>query len=340
MAIVDGSLPAVLVLFVVGAVVIAGAGTRLTRAVDRLGTRTGIGQALAGAVLLGGATSIAGLVVTAVAAWEGEASLAIANAIGGIAAQTAFIVVADLVYRRANLEHAAASLPNVFNTVLLIVLLSLVVVGTATARWSVLDVHPVTPLLFVAYVYGTRMSRHVGRDPMWQPRSTADTVGEGGGEEASRAPTWRLWSAFLVLAVVTGGAGWVVARAGLVLAAETGLSGTAVGAFGTSVVSSLPELVTSVAAVRAGALRLAVGGIVGGNTFDMLFVAVADVAYRDGSLFAQMRDRDVLLIGVTLVMSAILAAGLVRRQRGRIGFEGVAIVLTYVAGVVAVTTLS
>jgi cation:H+ antiporter len=328
------------VVFVVGALVIAGAGTKLTRAVDRLADRTGVGEALAGAVLLGGATSIAGLVVTTVAAWEGDASLAISNAIGGIAVQTFFIVVADLAYRRANLERAAASLTNVFNTVLLVVLLTLVVIGVATARWSVLSIHPVTPVLLLAYVYGTRMSRTVGEDPMWQPRTTADTVAEEGSDDRPGTPAWRLWTRFLLLAVVTASAGWGVARSGLALAELTALSGTVVGAFLTSVASSLPELVTSVAAVRSGSLRLAIGGIVGGNTFDMLFVAVADVAYRDGSLYAEMRDRDLVLIGVTLLMSAILAAGLLRRQRARIGFEGVAIVLAYLTGVVAVSVMS
>jgi cation:H+ antiporter len=43
------------------------------------------------------------------------------------------------------------------------------------------------------------------------------------------------------------------------------------------------ELVTTIAAVRRGALQLAVGGIIGGNTFDTLFLTAADVSYREGS---------------------------------------------------------
>jgi cation:H+ antiporter len=40
----------------------------------------------------------------------------------------------------------------------------------------------------------------------------------------------------------------------------------------TSTCTSIPELVTAVAAVRQGSLTLAVGGIVGGNAFDTLFM--------------------------------------------------------------------
>jgi hypothetical protein len=46
--------------------------------------------------------------MTAVTAASDNPELAYSNAVGGIAAQTTAIAVADLVYWRANLEHAAA----------------------------------------------------------------------------------------------------------------------------------------------------------------------------------------------------------------------------------------
>jgi cation:H+ antiporter len=48
----------------------------------------------------------------------------------------------------------------------------------------------------------------------------------------------------------------------------------------TASANSLPELVTAVAAVRAGAVGLAVGDAIGGNSFEVLFLAAADLAYR------------------------------------------------------------
>ena len=53
----------------------------------------------------------------------GDASLAVSNAVGGIAAQTLFLAIADLLHKRANLEHAAAEPANLFQAVMLIVLL-------------------------------------------------------------------------------------------------------------------------------------------------------------------------------------------------------------------------
>lgn len=57
-----------LAVFGVCALVIAIAGTRITRIVDQLADRTGIGEAAAGAVLLGATTSIGGSVLSVTAA--------------------------------------------------------------------------------------------------------------------------------------------------------------------------------------------------------------------------------------------------------------------------------
>ncbi len=109
-------------------------------------------------------------------------------------------------------------------------------------------------------------------------------------------------------------------------------SGTLIGGLLTSVVTSLPELVTVLAAVRAGALTLAVGNIIGGNTFDVLFVAAADYAFRSGSVYASVGNGTIFLLALTLLLTGIFAAGLIYRQKSGIGFEGTAILIVYAVG--------
>lgn len=74
--------------FVTCALVIAVAGTRITRVADQLADHSEIGETAAGAVLLGISTSIGGSVLSVTAAWHGHADLAVSNALGGIAVQT------------------------------------------------------------------------------------------------------------------------------------------------------------------------------------------------------------------------------------------------------------
>ena len=129
-----------------------------------------------------------------------------------------------------------------------------------------------------------------------------------------------------------GAAGWVVARTGSNIAEQTGLTDALVGAFLTAVVTSLPELVTSVTAVRRGALTLAVGGIIGGNAFDTIFLALSDVAYREGSIYHAISERQVFLISLTILLTGLLLLGLLRREKhgiANIGFESFLILVFY-----------
>ncbi|WP_404369065.1 sodium:calcium antiporter [Marinobacter sp.] len=318
------------------ALAIALLGTRITGVVDQLADRTGIGEAVAGAVLLGASTSLSGSVLSVTAAWKGNPELAVSNALGGIAVQTLFLVVADLVYRRANLEHAAASAPNMLQNALLIALLGLIMLAPLLPDVTLWGVHPVTPILLMSYVYGIHLVRGARSYPMWRPSRTAETR-EDTPEDLSTVPALpRLCVEFVLLMLGLGMAGWLLEPAANNIAIKTGLSQTAVGVLLTAVSTSIPELVTSIAAVRRGALTLAVGGIIGGNAFDTLFTAASDIAYRPGSIYHAMADDARLWVALTLIMSAILMIGLLRREEkgpAGIGFESVAIVVLYFTGV-------
>ena len=338
------SLTLSVVLFAVSAIAILVAGTRLTRVADALADRTGLGEALVGAVLLGGSTSLSGIVTSVTAAYSGSAELAISNAAGGIAAQTVFLAVADAFYRRANLEHAAASTANLAQGTLLVALLAIPLMAFAGPEVTLWGIHPATPLLLAGYIFGLRIISETQEDPMWGPRVTTETQDEEeqDSEDGDTAgfSLAGLWVRFAAFALVIGVAGWVVARTGINIAEETGLSATFVGGILTAVVTSLPELVTSVVAVRRGALTLAVGGIIGGNAFDTIFVAFSDIAYRDGSIYHAISGQQVYLISLTVLMTGVLLLGLLRRQeRGfaNIGFESFLILLLYVGSFVSLS---
>jgi cation:H+ antiporter len=326
------SLPLIIGLFLVAAIVIGIAGWRLSNIADRLADRTGMGEAITGALLLGAATSLPGIVTSVTAAWNGFAELAISNAIGGIAAQTVFLAVADVAYKNANLEHAAASIANLMQGALLIILLTFPLLAATTPAVSFWHISPATPLMFAAYIYGMRMISKARTRPMWRPRQTTETQKEEPEEAASQENLPRLWGLFALLAAIVGVAGWVVGQTGIAIAQQTGLSETAVGALLTAVVTSLPELVTSVAAVRQGAQTLAVSGIIGGNAFDTLFAAVADIAYLDGSIYHAITNQQIFFITLTILLTGILLLGLLRREeRGiaNIGFESFLVMVLY-----------
>lgn len=326
--------------FLLSALVIGVAGTSLSRRADRLAEITGLGEAVMGAVFLGAATSISGITASVLAAAEGHASLAVSNAIGGIAVQTVFLAVADFAYRGVNLEHAAASLPNMMFGSLLILLLALILFAMLGPDYALLGVHPVTPVLFISYIYGVRVIHHSYKQPMWRPRMTSATqVEKRGRKKAAGGEQKRLWFFFILSMAAVVASGWVILRAATSLTYHTGLSPTLVGGLFVAAATSLPELVTSVAAVRSGAPTLAVGGILGGNAFDTLFAAASDVAYREGSVFHAVSSRDALFTVVAIIMSAILLLGLLRREKSgiaNIGLESFLVIVVYVVAVIII----
>ncbi|MDW4500326.1 sodium:calcium antiporter [Sulfitobacter sp. D35] len=335
----DLSLTYVLVLFLGSALAIGICGTLMTGLADKLADRTGMGEAIAGAVILGAATSLSGTIVSVTAALDGRASLAFSNSVGGIAAQTAFLALADISFRRANLEHAAAEATNIVQGILLIFLLMLPLAALVTPEVTILAVHPVSFLIPLLYIAGLLVSRSVREEPMWKPVETSETradTPDKEDEETAQKSTGRLFAEFAALMAVMGVAGWIISRAGAQFTDRLGLSASLVGALMTAVVTSLPELVTTLAAVRRGALQLAVGGIIGGNTFDTLFLTAADVSYREGSLYHAVTMQDYFWVITAGLMTTALLAGLVVRERhgpGGIGFDSLALLVLYAGAI-------
>jgi cation:H+ antiporter len=325
-----------IILFIISTLVIAFAGTLLTRTADQLADITGLGEALFGAIFLGGTTSLPGIVTSVVAAYNGHPQLAVSNAIGGIAAQTLFLSIADISYRKTNLEHAAASFANLMQGVLLIGMLAFVIISMSGPNFTVFHVHPFSILMILIYILGSMLIAKAKETPMWAPRITRATVEDIPEEDnIKKLSLPKVIIKFIILAILVSAAGFAVAKTGIDIAGKTGLSETFVGVLFTAIATSIPELIVSLAAVRQGALTLSVGNIIGGNSFDVLFVAFADIAYTRGSILHAITNNQVFIVALTMLMASTLLLGLLHREKegfGKIGWESLLIIILYFAG--------
>lgn len=321
-----------IVAFGVTTLVIIIAGSRLARLADALADRTGLGEALFGVLFLAAVTSLPDFATTLSAAVDARPDLAMSNVMGSMAVNLAFLGLADIFYRRANLEHAAASPVNLMLAGLLIVLLTLPLLAIFLPAVSPLGIHPVSPLIIVAYLFGLHLVQRTQARPMWFPRLTHQTVSD---EPQTRHPgrLATVWIEFAGMAVVTGIAGWFLMEAAKGIVDRSGLSESLVGGLFTALSTSTPELVTTIAAIRIGALTLAVSNIFGTNCFNMIVVAAADAGYVEGSIYHDMAPVQMIWGLVCILMTAILLLGLLRRETygiGRIGFESALILGVYV----------
>lgn len=321
------------VVFALATAAITFAGVFMAGAADQLADRTGWGEAVVGSLLLAGATSLPDLTATLTAASSGYAELAIGNMMGSLALNLVFLGIGDMVYRTANLEHAAASLPNMAAAALMIALIAIALLAMLGPDIVIWDIHPASLILLGAYLFGLKLLRSAHLTPMWTPRHTAQTVADRPDTiKVGSASLAMLWLRFGLLTLVLTIAAWTMMSAAGVIAARTGLSQTLVGTLFTALSTSMPELVTTIAAIRQGALTLAVGGIVGTNCFNMMAVAAADFAYREGSIYHAVTSQQIFWGLLTILMAAILILGFVRREKfgiGKIGFESFAILVLY-----------
>ena len=324
-----------IVAFSLATIVIILAGTKLAKQADSLADKTGLGEALFGVLLLAGVTSLPDFAATLSAAMDNRPDLAMSNVMGSMAVNLLFLGVADIVYRKANLEHAAASPVNMILASLLVVLLTLPLLAIFTPAIDIFGIHPVTPVIVAAYLFGLHLVHRTQAKPMWFPKHTHETV-EDEPQKHHKGNLTELWIGFISMALLTGLAGWILMEAAKGIADQSGLSETLVGGILTALATSTPELVTTIAAIRIGALTLAVSNIFGTNAFNMLVVAAADVGYSQGSIYHDMAPVQMTWGLVSILMTAILLMGMVRRETygiGRIGFESALILGVYVIAI-------
>ncbi|MEO3924269.1 cation transporter [Micromonosporaceae bacterium B7E4] len=325
--------PSVGVFAVAGLLTILGS-IRLVALGDALADRTGWGEAVFGVVFFGVATGLSGIVMTAVTAAGNHPQLGYSNAVGGIAAQTTAVAVADAFYRRVNLEHAAAAPSNLLFGCLLIALLALALLGSYSPNVTIGGVHPVSVAIVACYLGGLRLIRTAGTRPMWQAVGTKETQPDVPQDHGAldKHGMGTLWGRFVLVGVLVAASGWAVSLAAESVVETTGLTAGFTGGVLLGIVNGLPETVTAIAAVRRGAVTLAVAAVLGGNILDVITLVVGDIAYRQGSIYHAAGSEDLFITTSGLFMTAILLGGLLVRQTcgwGRLGFEGVLLLVTY-----------
>jgi cation:H+ antiporter len=181
----------------------------------------------------------------------------------------------------------------------------------------------------------TRLSHEAGRIVETTALEGATGTGEIGLVGPLRPTVMRFIGASLVILV----SGPTLAASAKALAEATGPQYSFVGTLLVGLATSLPELVTSLTAVRLQAYDLAVGNLYGSNAFSMVLLAPLDLAYTDGPILGALDTVHALTGLVSVVLMAIGLAALVYRAKGRFAMlqpSGIAIVIVYVLGLLAV----
>jgi cation:H+ antiporter len=303
------------------------AGSRLARYGDAIAQYTGLSGNWIGLVLMATVTSLPELTtgVTSVTLAD-VPDIAVGNVLGACVLNLAMLVVLDAMHRRASI-YSVASQGHALGAAFGVVMLGVIGFGILAAPRVELQVaHVGAPSLamLALYAVAVRSIYHYER---------------GARAAAARReapPTLTLRQAalrYVAAAVVVVGAALALPFAAEALAEAMGWSESFVGTLLVALATTLPELTVTVAAVRIGALDMAIGNLVGSNLFNLAILGIDDLLYLQGPLLAAVLPAHALSAAAAAVMSGALIIGLVARPQARplnaVGWISVLIALAY-----------
>ncbi|SHF55076.1 cation:H+ antiporter [Modicisalibacter ilicicola DSM 19980] len=278
----------------------------------------GVSTLLIGMLVIGFGTSAPELMVSALAAGQGNPGLALGNGYGSNIANIGLILgaVALLSPLTVHSQVVKQELP----------LLCLV---TLFSAWLLLDgdiarLDAGLLLLLLAVVLGLSIWRASGNGDDALGLNSAESIAEE-TMTFKASVTWTLVGLIVLIA-----SSRLLVWGAVYIAEAFGVSDLIIGLTVVAIGTSLPELASSISALRKNEHDLVLGNVVGSNLFNTLGVVGLAGVIAPIDAGSEVLSRDwVVMAGMTLAM-AVFAIGW--RGQGRINrFEGGALLAVYIA---------
>jgi len=334
----DFSLTTSAIVFAAAAVAVWIAGTKLAGYAGEIATRTGIGEALVGVLLLAFVTSLPEIATSLTAATIGNAALAVNNLLGSIAMQVAVLAVADLVYSRRALTSAVPDSVVMLQGAMNVTLLSVVAVAASVGDVRMFGAGLWSWGLLGATIVCFRMLTLARTRRPWIANLSDEAKEESPGDEKRiRDRNAMLGAKTAASAAAILVAGYVVARSGENIALQTGLGSSFTGVALVAIATSLPEASTVFAAARRGLYTMAISDILGTNILNAALLFGVDLVADGEPIFDRVGSFAAIGAMLGVVVTGLFLIGLAeRRDRTvlRMGYDSVAVLLVYAGGLV------
>ena len=297
--------------FLLCLVIILVAGTKLARYGDAIGEKTGWGGIWVGLVLLAAITS-APEIVTGVSsvALIGLPDLAVGTLFGSCTLNLAILALLDILYRPAPILSKVSS--RHMASAGIGILLVAIAAGSILAgeRFSGLALGWLgipSIVILIIYLLGMWCIFHYERK---HPSTTFDSSQNYKGISIK-----AVYVRFTLAAVAVIAAGIWLSFIGDEIGETTGWNATFVGTLFLAITTSMPELVVTIAALRLGAIDMAIADILGSNMFNIAIIAPTDLFYTQGSILSSVSSSHLITAAVVAVMNLLVIAGLRFRHK-------------------------
>ena len=308
----------IIVLFVIGLVVIVKGGDWFVEAAVWVAEITGVPKMLIGATVVSLATTLPEFFVSVLAVADGATGLGIGNALGSVVCNTGLILALSIAIKPSTVDK------KLFYKKFAIMFLAFAVL--AAALWDrILSPWESIPLFVIFGVFIHFNIRHVRKGSLKRQK------------EIIHIDTNRRAVGINVLKFIVGAAGIVIGanllvNNGIKIASSLGVSDGIIGVTIVALGTSLPELVTTVTALRKKESAMGIGNILGANILNFTMILSTCALISDGGLkieseYMPLLSRiiprtlyiDMAVVGVLfvlLIVPPVLFKGRLKRAQG------------------------
>jgi cation:H+ antiporter len=285
--------------FLICAVIIFLAGSKLTKYGDAIAEKTGLCRAWIGLVMLAAITSLPELATSiSASALTQLPDLAAGDLLGACMMNMFTLALLDLIWGLRGNKSIFINFKqsNLVSTLFGIIILLLVSAALALGHRS-FDPSWLGISLYSVVILGTYL---LSLFILQQHRECAETLVE---HSYSRISSRRTYQFFFLSAIAVIAAGSWLPFIGSEIVAVMGWGHTFVAVLFLAFATTLPEITVSFSALRLGHAGMAIGNLVGSNVFDVSLIFLADIFYRQGSLYSAVSRNMILpaLFGALLM---------------------------------------
>ncbi|HEX9679160.1 MAG TPA: calcium/sodium antiporter [Candidatus Saccharimonadales bacterium] len=305
-------------LLIPGFLLLIGGAEWLIHGASKLAKRLGVSELLIGLTVVAFGTSLPELIINVMAGSRGASELAIANVVGSNITNTLLILGIAALIKNLTVHRLVVSREITFNVLVSAMVLLLAADklfrGDESSSLDAIDGLVLISyfLIFLYYIFGSVHSRQNARH----------YVRAGLQSDIPKA--------FLLVIVgsiaVSLGGKWIIDGA-LEIADWLNVSQALVGVTLVAIGTSIPELVTSLVAIRQEKVDIAIGNIIGSNLFNMMWVLGLSAFLSDLKFSDELLADTVFMLGISIVLLIMLTVGRYKHQLSR--FEGTLLITMY-----------
>lgn len=287
--------------FIVCSVVIIYSGTNLSKYGDIIAEKSGLGRTWIGLLLMASVTSLPEL-ITGISSvtYANTPNIAVGDVLGSCMFNILILALLDLVDHKTPIL-SKSSLGNVlsaaFGVLLIIIVVASILFVNKIPMFGWLSVHSL--FLVLTYFIAVKIIFQ------YEKKQLSEFINDMAlkYENITRSEAVLCYS---INAVFVVGAAFFLPKIGEHIALSTGLGQTFIGNILIAATTSFPEIVVSFAAVKIGAVDLAVSNLFGSNIFNIFILAFDDALFFKGNLLAYA-DKTHIVSGIAAIAMTSIA---------------------------------